>query len=63
MLVASTQDGRAGHDMGDGTDRRQPVHHRVSTAKGVSVVHPLEGKDTVGCRASLSNPVQHPGDR
>ena len=49
--------------MGDGTDRSQPLHHRVSTVKGVSVVHPLEGGDTIGCRASISNHVQHPVDR
>ena len=48
--------------MVDGTDRRQPIHHRVSTAKGDSVVHPLEGEDTVGCHARISSPVQHPGD-
>ena len=40
--------------------RRQPLHHRVSTAKDVSVVYHLEGKDTVGCRASPSGWVQHP---
>ena len=49
--------------MVDGTDRRQPVYHRVSTVKGLSVVHPIEGEDTVGCRVSPSSHVQHPADR
>ena len=48
--------------MGDGTDRRQPLHHRVSSVKGVSMVLPFQGEDTVGCRAILSNLVQHPAD-
>ena len=49
--------------MVDGTDRRQPLYHRVSTAKGLSVVHPIEGEDTVGCRVSHGSHVQHPADR
>ena len=61
--MASIRHGGDGHDMVDGTDRRQPIHHRVSTAKGDSVVHPIEGEDTVGCRASLSSPVPNPADR
>ena len=48
-----------GHHLDDSTDRRQPVYHRVSTVKGVSVVHQLDGKETVGCRACLCSSVQH----
>ena len=48
--------------MDDGSDRRQPLYHRVSTVKGVSMLHPLEGEDTVGCRARRSSPAQYPAD-
>ena len=33
-------------DMGEATDRHQPLHYRVSPVKSVSMVHPLEGEDT-----------------
>ena len=33
-------------DMGEATDRRQPIQHRVSPVKSVSMVHSLEGEDT-----------------
>ena len=63
MRVAYKLHDGVGHDMVDGTCRRQPIHHRVSTVNGVAVVHPIEGEDTVGCRVSPSNPIQHPADR
>ena len=44
----------------DSTDRGEPLHHRVSTIKGASMVHQYEGEDRVGCRAPLSCSVQHP---
>ena len=33
-------------DMGDATDQHQPIQHRVSPLKSVSMVHPHEGEDT-----------------
>ena len=33
-------------EMGDATDRRQPLHYRVYPVKSVSMVHALEGEDT-----------------
>ena len=39
--------------MGDSTDRHQPLHHRLSSVKGVTVVHQFQGEDTVGRHASL----------
>ena len=42
-----TFEGEDTFDMGDGsTDRRQPLHYRVSPVKSVSMVNPLEGEDT-----------------
>ena len=60
VRVSSGLRGGDGHDMGDRTDRRQPLHHRVSTIKSVSMVHPLEGEDAVGCRVNVSSFIQHP---
>ena len=57
LRVSSGLHGGDRHDMGDCNDRRQPLHHRVYR---VSMVHPLDGEDTAGCRASLSSCVQHP---
>ena len=48
-----------GHHVDDSTDRRQPLYHRVSTVKGVSVVHQLDGEETVGCSACICSSVQH----
>ena len=45
--------------MGDGTDRHKPLHPRVSSVKGVTVVHQLEVEETVGCRACLGCSIQH----
>ena len=41
-----TLEGEDTFDMGDATDRHQPIQHRVSPVKGVSMVHSLEGEDT-----------------
>ena len=41
-----TLEGEDTFDMGDSTDRHQPLQHRVSPVKSVSMVHPLEGEDT-----------------
>ena len=47
--------------MGDATDRHQPIQHRVSPVKSVSMVHPLEGEDTfdMGDATDRHQPIQH----
>ena len=47
--------------MGEATDRRQPIQHRVSPVKSVSMVHPLEGEDTfdMGDATDRHQPLQH----
>ena len=47
--------------MGDATDRHQPIQHRVSPVKGISMVHPLEGEDTfdMGDATDRHQPIQH----
>ena len=48
-------------DMGDATDQHQPIQHRVSPLKSVSMVHPLEGEDTfyMGEATDQHQPIQH----
>ena len=48
-------------DMGDSTDRHQPLQHRVSPVKSISMVNPLEGEDTFDmCGATdRRQPLQH----
>ena len=49
---SSAHDDEGGHDMGDIIGRSKSLHHRVSTVKGISVVHRLEGEDTIGSRTT-----------
>ena len=42
-MATSSQNSEFYHDMGDGTGRRHPLHDRVSTVKGISAIHRLEG--------------------
>ena len=58
--VASGANSSDGHDMGDRTGRRQPLHRRLFAVQGVAIVHRLEGEEAVGLRASLRCAVQHP---
>ena len=53
ICVSSTLSGSHDYHVGDTSDRRQPLHHRVSAVKSAHVVHQFEGEDTVGCRAPL----------
>ena len=47
------------HHVDDSTDRCQPLYHRVSSVKGVRVVHQFQGEETGGCSACLSYSIQH----
>ena len=58
-VLVSNSPGKDRRNMGDSTGSRQPVHHRLSTIQGVSMVHSFEGEDTVGCHAHRSCSVQH----
>ena len=41
-----TLEGEDTFDKGEATDRHQPIQHRVSPVKSVSMMHPLECEDT-----------------
>ena len=56
--IPSTTGGSDGDGVGDGPGRCQPLRHRVSTVKSVSVVHDFEGEDTVGNGASVIHSIQ-----
>ena len=58
--MASGEYSSDGHDMGDRTGRRQPLHRHLFAVLGVAVVHRLEGEEAAGRRASIRCPAQHP---